>query len=368
MTEIHEFRIDVPEADLLDLRSRLTNTRWGPQLPGEPWERGVPVDFLRELADYWATKYDWRAAEATLNAYPQFTTEIDGQRIHFLHVRSAVPDALPLVLLHGWPGSVVEFLDVIGPLTEAGFHLVIPSLPGFGFSAPLAGPGWDSRRDATAIAALMAGLGYDRYGAQGGDFGAFVAPDLGRVDPEHVVGIHVNAASGGFIPYAEVDPATLTPAEQVRYQRIQRFLSDGHGYFQIQATRPQTLAHALVDSPVGQLAWIVEKFHEWSVGGFPDRDRVLTDVTLYWLTRTAGSTANMYYESMHSGNWPARSEVPTGVANFAEDVAIRRFAEENNTVVHWSEFDRGGHFAAIEAPDLLVGDVIAFFRGLGATR
>ncbi|MBL7257569.1 epoxide hydrolase family protein [Paractinoplanes lichenicola] len=364
MTDISEFRIDIDDAELIDLRSRLTNTRWGPALPGAAWERGVPVDFLRDLADYWATKYDWRAAESALNAYPQFTTVVDGQKIHFLHVRSGAPDALPLVLLHGWPGSVVEFLDVIGPLTTGPepFDLVIPSLPGFGFSGPLAGPGWDSRRMATALASVMSRLGYDRYGAQGGDFGAFVAPDLGRVDAAHVVGVHVNAATVGFIPFGEA--GDLTAAEQVRYERMQRFQSDGNGYFQIQATRPQTLAHALVDSPVGQLAWIAEKFQEWSHDGFPDRDRVLTDVTLYWLTRTAGSAANMYYESMHSQNWPTRSEVPTGVANFAEDVAIRRYAEQTNNIVHWSEFDTGGHFAAIEVPELLVEDIRTFFRAL----
>ncbi|MCY1139409.1 epoxide hydrolase [Actinoplanes sp. Pm04-4] len=366
MTDIRSFRIDVSDDELADLRDRLARTRWADQLPGPDWERGVPTAFLRELADYWATKYDWRAAEAGLNAYPQFVTEVGGQTIHFLHVRSGRPGALPLVLLHGWPGSVAEFLDVIEPLTggDEPFDLVIPSLPGFGFSAPLAGPGWDSRRMATAIAELMGRLGYDRYGAQGGDFGAFVAPDLGRVDAEHVVGVHVNAATVGFIPFGDVDLDSLEDFERVRYERMQKFQSDGNGYFQIQATRPQTLAHALTDSPVGQLAWIAEKFQEWSHGGFPDRDRVLTDVSLYWFTRTAGSAANLYYESMHGGNWPTKSSVPTGVANFAEDVAIRRFADQTNTIVHWSEFDRGGHFAAIEAPDLLVQDVREFFRPL----
>ncbi|WP_250030188.1 epoxide hydrolase family protein [Paractinoplanes maris] len=366
MTDIREFRIDIPDDDLTDLRARLSRTRWAPQLPGADWERGVPVAFVRELADHWATKYDWRAAEAELNSHPQFVTEIDGQRLHFLHVRSGRPGALPLVLLHGWPGSVVEFLDVIGPLTEGSepFDLVIPSLPGFGFSGPPAGPGWDSRRMATAIAELMVRLGYDRYGAQGGDFGAFVAPDLGRVDPGHVVGVHVNAATVGFIPFGDVDPDGLTDAELTRVASIKQFTTEGNGYFQIQATRPQTLAHALTDSPAGQLAWIAEKFQEWSPGGFPDRDRVLTDVSIYWFTRTAGSSANMYYESMHGTNWPTPSRVPTGVANFAGDVAVRRFAEQSNTIVHWSEFDQGGHFAALEAPDLLVGDIRTFFRAL----
>jgi pimeloyl-ACP methyl ester carboxylesterase len=247
--------------------------------------------------------------------------------------------------------------------------VVIPSLPGFGFSGPLAGPGWDSRRIATAFAELMRRVGYERYGAQGGDFGAFVAPDLGRVDPEHVVGVHVNAASVGFIPFGDVDEAelaTFTDAERARLARMKAFLAEGNAYFQVQATRPQTLAHALVDSPVGQLAWIVEKFKEWSQGDLPeqsiDRDRMLTNVMLYWLTGTAGSAANLYYETAHTDNWPTPSEIPTGVAVFAEDVAIRRYAERSNAIVHWSEFGRGGHFAAMEAPDLLVQDVRTFFR------
>ncbi|MEV4754837.1 epoxide hydrolase family protein [Micromonospora sp. NPDC049559] len=378
MTAITEFRIDIPQTDLEDLRDRLAHTRWGGQLPGAEWERGVPVGYLRELTEYWATKYDWRAHEAELNTHPQYVTDVDGQRLHFVHVKSAEPGALPLVLLHGWPGSVVEFLDVIGPLSNPrahggdaadAFDLVIPSLPGFGFSGPLSGPGWDSRRIAAAFAELMHRLGYHRYGAQGGDFGAFVAPDLGRVDPQHVVGVHVNAATMGFIPFGEVgedELAALTDAERARVARMRAFLGEGNGYFQIQATRPQTLAHALVDSPVGQLAWIVEKFKEWTHGELPeqsvDRDRMLTNVMLYWLTGTAGSAANLYYESMHTRNWPTPSDVPTGVAVFAEDIAIRRYAERGNAIVHWSEFDRGGHFAAMEAPDLLVQDVRTFFR------
>jgi len=366
--DITPFRIDIPQSDLDDLRRRLAGTRWPGQLPGDPWERGVPVDELRQLAAYWADGYDWRKHEAELNDWPQFTTKVDGQRIHFLHVRSAAPNAVPLLLSHGWPGSVVEFLDVIGPLTDSRssdpFHLVIPSIPGFGFSGPVTEPGWDSRRIAAAYAKLMAGLGYDRYGAQGGDFGAFIAPDLGRVDPEHVIGVHVNAATVGFIPFDKPDGAELTDAERARVARRDRYQADGNAYFQVQATRPQTLAYGLTDSPVGQLAWIVEKFHEWSQQPI-DRDRILTNVMLYWLTGTAGSAANLYYEAMHSTNWPTPSGVPTGVAVFAEDIAIRRYAEQSNSIVHWSEFDRGGHFAALEAPDLLVDDVRAFFRTVG---
>lgn len=371
--EIRPFRIDIPQADLDDLRERLARTRLPAQLPGDPWTRGVPVGYLRELADYWRDGYDWRVQEKLLNEYPQYVTEIDGQPIHFLHVRSPEPDAFPLILTHGWPGSIVEFLDVIGPLSDprayggdpaTAFHLVIPSLPGFAFSSPLAGPGWDSRRTAGAFARLMAALGYGRYGAQGGDFGALVSPDLGRVDREHVVGVHVNAATVGFIPFGGLSSLTdLSDVERDRAARIQHFMTEGNGYFQIQGTRPQTIAYGLNDSPVAQLAWIVEKFREWS--RIPiDRDRILTNVMLYWLTGTGGSAANMYYELTHSGNWPTPSGVPTAVAVFAHDISIRSAAEQVNTIARWTDFDTGGHFAAMETPDLLVADVREFFATL----
>jgi epoxide hydrolase len=381
-TEIRPFRIDIPQPDLDDLHDRLARTRFPDELPGVGWSRGVPLGYLKELAEYWRDSYDWRQWEAKLNELPQYTTEIDTQYIHFLHVRSPEPDAFPLILSHGWPGSVVEFLDVIGPLSDPkahggdaadAFHLVIPSLPGFGFSGPTREPGWDSFRMARAFAELMSRLGYERYGAQGGDFGAFISPDLGRVDADHVAGVHVNAATMGFIPFGEVDEATLaefTDAEKTRFERMNRYLSEGNAYFQIQGTRPQTIAYGLTDSPAGQLAWIVEKFKEWThpSAELPekalDRDSVLTNVMLYWLTRAGASSAHIYYESMHTSNWPTPSTVPTGVAVFAEDIPIRRFAEQANNIVHWSEFDRGGHFAAMEAPDLLVGDVQKFFRRL----
>jgi len=383
MQGIEEFRISIPQADLDDLAERLGKTRWPTVLPGPAWQRGVPVGYLRDLAAYWREEFDWRAQEKRLNAHPQYVTRIDGQKIHFLHVRSPEPNATPLLLLHGWPGSVVEFLHVIGPLSDPrahsgdpalAFDLVIPSLPGFGFSGPVAEPGWGSRRIASALAELMRRLGYQRYGAQGGDFGAFVAPDLGRVDPEHVIGVHVNAATMGFIPFGDVpedEKATFSPVEKERLQRLASFMSDGNGYFQIQATRPQTLAYALADSPAGQLAWIVEKFREWTNSGheLPEdavaRDDILTDVSIYWFTGTAGSSANVvYYEGMHSGDWPTPTPVPTGVAVFAEDIAIRRYAEQLHNIVHWSDFDDGGHFAALETPGPLVDDIRAFFASL----
>ena len=381
---IRPFRIDVNQADLDDLNERLKRARFPEELPGVGWSRGVPLGYLKELAGYWRNGYDWRKWEARLNGFPQFTAEIDGQNVHFLHVESPEPDALALILTHGWPGSVVEFLDIIGPLTDPrshggdaadAFHLVIPSLPGFGFSGPTREPGWTEERVARAWAELMGRLGYERYGAQGGDVGAGVSPALGRIAPEKVVGVHVNAATVGFMPFPpleEAELAELTDVEKARVERIGSFMTEQFGYAQIQSTRPQTLAYGLIDSPVGQLAWIVEKFKEWtnSEKELPEdavgRDHVLTNATIYWLTGTAGSSANIYYEGAHDpGAWAPKepSPVPTGVAAFAEDIAIRRYAEQANNVVHWSDFDTGGHFAALETPDLLVGDVRAFFRG-----
>ncbi len=375
--DIEPFRIDVPQADLDDLRDRLARTRWPDELPGAGWDYGIPLDYTRELAEYWRTGYDWRAHEARLNEFGQFTTTIDGQRIHFLHVRSAVPDALPLVITHGWPGSVAEFMNIIGPLTDpaasggsAGdaFHLVIPSIPGYGFSGPTVDRGWDVRRVARAWAELMARLGYERYGAQGGDWGAIISRELGLTDPEHVAGVHLNM----LITRPPEDLGELTEEEIRRLQAARDFRATGSGYNMIQSTRPQTLAYGLTDSPAGQLAWITEKFYEWTDSGLPhevvDRDQLLTNVTLYWLTGTAGSSARLYYETRQARAWNpvARSEVPTGVAVFPREIApaIRRFAEQSDNITHWSEFDRGGHFAAMEVPDLLVGDVRAFFRQL----
>jgi epoxide hydrolase len=383
-TEVQPFRVEIPETALDDLRDRLARTRWPEELPGVGWAHGVPLDYLKELAAYWRDRYDWRAQEAGLNRYPQFLTTIDGARVHFLHVRSPEPEALPLVMTHGWPGSVVEFLDVIGPLTDPrahggdpadAFHLVVPSIPGYGFSGPTSDTGWTTERVGRAWVELMHRLGYQRYGAQGGDWGAFVSPEVGRADPDRVVGVHVNAATFGFIPFGEVGPeelATFTEAEKARLERINWFQTESNGYFHVQATRPQTVAYGLTDSPAGQLAWIVEKFKEWThpredlPEAAVDRDRMLTNVMLYWLTGTAGSAARLYYENTHAaadwGRPPATT--PTGVAVFAEDVAIRRYAEQANNIVHWSEFERGGHFAAMEAPDLFVQDVRAFFRPL----
>jgi epoxide hydrolase len=376
------FSIEVPQADLDDLALRLARTRWPDELPGAGWEYGVPLAYLKDLADYWRTTYDWRVHERELNALPGFRTTIDGQPIHFLHVRSPESDALPLVVTHGWPGSVAEFLDVVGPLTDprshggdptVAFDLVIPALPGFGFSGPTRERGWNLNRTARAWAELMRRLGYARYGAQGGDLGALVSPELAHVDPDHVVGIHLNAASVGFIPWGPIDEAELasfSDREKASLARMQPFLSDeGSAYFKVHANRPQTIAYSLTDSPVGQLAWAVDRMHAWVHGPIDEaltRDQILTNAMFYWVTGTAGSAARFYYENMHmAADWgraPART--PIGVAAFAEDVAIRRYGERGNNIVHWSEFDRGGHFATMEAPQLFVDDVRAFFRDL----
>ena len=378
-TDIAPFRVEVPQADLDDLRERLPRTRWPDELPGVGWGLGVPLDYLKGLTEYWATTYDWRGQEAALNELAQFTTIIDDQNVHFLHVRSAEPEALPLLITHGWPGSIVEFLDIIGPLTDPAahggdpadaFHVIAPSIPGFGFSGPTRQTGWDTVRVARAWATLMSRLGYERYGAQGGDTGALVSPELGRVDPGHLIGIHVNNLLT-FPSGQPGDPGNLSDAEQKRTKLMQRWQNEMSGYANIQSTRPQTLAYALTDSPAGQLAWIVEKFKEWTdpAAELPedavDRDRLLTDVTIYWLTATAGSSARLYYEGAKSwGQANEPSAVPTGVAVFPMDITIRSIAERQHNIVHWTEFDRGGHFAAMEAPDLLVEDIRAFFHRL----
>ncbi|HEU4325534.1 MAG TPA: epoxide hydrolase [Roseiflexaceae bacterium] len=368
------FTIAIPESELDDLRERLSRTRWPDELPGVGWDYGVSLGYVKELAAYWRDCYDWRVWEARLNAFPQFTTEIDGATIHFLHVRSPEPDALPLIMTHGWPGSVAEFLRVIGLLTDPrahsgsptdAFHLVIPSIPGFGFSGPTRETGWGVRRTARAWAELMRRLGYERYGAQGGDAGSLISPMLGRLDAQRVVGVHVNALEPTSAPPEdEAALAGLTEAEQTRLANLQHW-DEISGYAVIQGTRPQTLAYALADSPVGQLAWYADWYaaHGEKVDVL-DRDLLLTNVMIYWLTGTAGSAARFYKEMADAWQPVERSTVPTGVAVFPGDPPIRRFAEREHTIVHWSEFDRGGHFAAMEAPELLVGDVRALFRQL----
>jgi pimeloyl-ACP methyl ester carboxylesterase len=378
---IRPYSINIPQSSVEDLHERLLHARWAQDLPGTGWERGVPGPYLRELAAYWSKEYDWRAHEAALNAYPQFITTIDGTDVHFLHVRSPEPSATPLMLIHGWPSSVVEFLDVIGPLTDPAahggdpgqaFHLVIPSLPGYVFSGPLTQTGWNDGRTAAAMVELMGRLGYDRYGVQGGDVGAFVAPLMGRLAPDRVVGVHLNA----LVTFPTGDPAdmaALTESERARLGAMKEWQERSGAYMQLQGTEPQTIGQLLVDSPSGLLGWFVQRFQLWSdpAARLPrdaaDRDRILTDVSIYWFTATAASAAQTYYERFNDPSmWrpKERATVPTGVAVFATDFAIRRFADKVNNIVHWSEFDRGGHFPALEVPDLLTADVREFFRAL----
>lgn len=371
---IHPYRIDIAQEEVDDLRDRLARTRWGSEIPGAGWSRGVPTDYLKALAAYWADGFDWRKAEAELNEFPQFTTEIDGQNIHFLHVRSQNEAAVPLLLMHDWPCSFMQFVDVIRPLTQD-FHVIVTSTPGTGFSGPLGDAGWNTGRIAGAFVELMGRLGYDSYGVQGTGGGAWIAAEMGRQAPDKVVGIHVN----GLITFPSGDPAEfegLTGSEQERLARLENFQQDKMGFNAIQSTRPQTLAYGLHDSPVGQLAWIVEKFKEWTdpAAELPEdavgRDRLLTNVSVYWFSGTAGSSANLYYEAGHDASaWAPkpRGTVPTGVAvALGTDVAIRRFAERDHHITHWSELERGGNFLALEQPEEFVTDVRAFFAGLGA--
>lgn len=377
--DILPFRIDIPQADIEDLHQRLRNTRWPDELPGAGWNYGIPLSYVRDLTEYWATAYNWRENEARLNEFPQFTTSIDGQNVHFLHVRTQEANALPLLITHGWPGSIVEFVKIIGPLVDPrahggdpadAFHVVAPSIPGYGFSGPTREAGWDVKRIATAFAKLMSRLGYQRYGAQGGDWGSAISRQLGLLDPDHVIGLHFNTLAAP--PSGDPEEMKLLSEKEKTYlEAAQRFRQQGSAYFVIQTSRPQTLAYALTDSAVGLLAWIAEKFREWSDPAEGEdsieRDQLLTNVSIYWFTQTANSSARLYFEFMRSGSSWGRVEpstVPTGVAVFPREIAppIRRFAERSNNIVHWSEFDRGGHFAAMEQPELLVADIRTFFR------
>ena len=388
---ITPFRVDIPQRDLDDLHARLDRTRWPDDLSATGWAYGVPAAYLRELAHHWRHSYDWRAAEAELNAWPQFTTVIDGTTVHFAHVRSPEPDATALILTHGWPGSIIEFLDVVGPLTDPAahggdpadaFHVVVPSIPGFGLSGPPADTGWEAGRIAGAWAELMTRLGYERFGAQGGDWGAAISRELGRAHPGRVVGVHLNLLPGAQATRepTEEELAALEPGERERtlesWRRWRDWSSEGTGYAVLNSTRPQTVGYALTDSPVGQLAWIVEKFQAWTDSAeLPeeavDRDRLLTNVMLYWLTGTAASAARIYYERAHAtGESAARptapSTAPTALALFPAELQIplRHKAERTENIVRWTELGRGGHFAAMEEPDLLVEDIRAFFRQL----
>lgn len=377
-SDVTPFRIDVPEDVLDDLRRRLHATRWPePETVGDDgdpdWTQGMPLAYARELAAYWADDYDWRTREAALNRFDQFTTEIDGLDIHFIHQRSRHADAFPLIITHGWPGSVVEFAKVIEPLTdptahggraEDAFHVVCPSLPGYGFSGKPEATGWNVERTATAWETLMTRLGYDRYGAQGGDWGGAITAQIGR-NGGHCAAIHTNFPIGSPTEEAKTNP---TAEDRAAFEGLNHYRTQDNGYFKQQSTRPQTVGYGLTDSPVAQLAWIVEKFWSWTdCDGHPEnaltRDEMLDDVMLYWVTGTAASSARMYWESQHSFGSSGRVEIPTGVASFPKEIGPtpRSWCEANYRITHWTTMPRGGHFAAFEQPELFIDDVRAFF-------
>jgi epoxide hydrolase len=380
--EVTDFRIEVAEAELEDLRARLRRTRWPERETVEDWSQGVPLAYLKELCGYWADGYDWRATERRLNELPQFRTVIDGIGIHFLEVRSPHADALPLVITHGWPGSIIEFLKVLGPLTDPtahggaaadAFHVVCPSLPGYGFSDKPARPGWGVERIASAWAVLMARLGYERYGAQGSDWGTSISASIGQQDPGHVAGIHLTP------PLAPPDPATiddLTQRERAALASLEHSAEWDSGYSREHATRPQTIGYALVDSPAALCAWIIEKFWAWTdcdgrVENVLTRDELLDNLMLYWLPGTGASSARLYWESSRlvnewiSGPTNDTVTVPTGCSIFPKELQrpSRRWAEKRFLDIrYWGEPERGGHFAAFEQPELFVDELRAFFR------
>lgn len=374
------FVVDVPQQDLDDLSERLRRTRWPDALPGSGWSLGTELAYLQDLCGFWADGFDWRAAEARLNAFPQFLTEVDGEQLHYLHVPSPHPDALPLLLTHGWPGSVIEFLGVLPALVDPGAHggdasdaftVVCPSIPGYAWSGPTRQRGWDIRRVAGALARLMADLGYERYGAQGGDWGAIATAHLGVLDAEHLVGIHLNMVNARRPP--GFDDAQLSDAERADVADLRSFRTHETGYQAIQGTKPQSLAYGLNDSPAGLAGWMVEKFRTWSdCGGDLEsaisRDDLLANLTTYWVTGTAGSAARLYFETTSAGSTlpGARVEVPTGVARFPREIyrPPRAWVEAAFDLRHWTALPRGGHFAALEQPDALVADVREFFRPL----
>ncbi|HEX2326924.1 MAG TPA: epoxide hydrolase [Chloroflexota bacterium] len=384
-SELRPFKIEVPQAALDDLQDRLARTRWATEIPLPPpdpaaeprnspvapgWEEGVPLAYVQRLVAYWREGFDWRAQEARLNAHPQFLTEIEGQDVHFLHVRSPEPGAMPLILTHGWPASCVEYLDLIGPLTDPrahggdpadAFHVVVPDWPGFAFSSPLRERGWNIYRVAAAWVELMRRLGYERYGAHGNDGGSQVSPEMGRLAPQQVRGVHVTQ----LFSFPSGDPAEfegLSADDMSRLEFLQAFNTEMGGFSALLGSKPQNVAHALADSPAGQLAWSAQLLG----GDTISPDFVLTNVSLYWLTNTSASANRNYYETQHAQHPSGPTTVPTGLASFAHDFRpVRRLAErDHSNIVSWNEYPRGGHWATQDAPDLLLQDIRQFFRAL----
>jgi pimeloyl-ACP methyl ester carboxylesterase len=365
------FTVEFTDDAIADLRARLANTRWPERETVDDWSQGVPLAYAREICDYWANGYDFAAAQARLNAFPQYRTEVDGLGIHYLHVPSAHPDAMPLVLTHGWPGTFVEFLEVVDALANPpdpgdAFHVVVPSLPGYAYSDKPTAPGWNLERIARAWDTLMTGLGYERYGAQGGDWGAMVTTSIGQQCAAHVTGVHVNLA---IVPFDQVDMTELTPEEQEALERVAYHGRWGRGYSEEQSTRPQTLGYALTDSAAGQCAWILEKFWDWTdCDGDPERavsrDHLLDNISVYWFTASAASSARLYWESFHTVNSDPVA-VPSGVSVYPKEILAvsQRWAEKRFTDLRWyHRLERGGHFAAFEQPATFVDEIRAFFR------
>lgn len=373
MTEVEQFRIEVPDPVLGDLRRRLVDTRWPEAETVSDWSQGIPLAYTRELADYWANEYDWRPREGALNRFEQYITEIDGLPIHFVHQRSPHPNAFPLIVTHGWPGSFVEFSKIIGPLTdpvayggraEDAFHVVCPSLPGYGFSGKPTSTGWNIARIAAAWETLMTRLGYQQYGAQGGDWGAAVTTQIGR-NVGNCVGIHTN------MPIATPPERASTDAERDALAAFDYYRRWDSGYSKQQGTRPQTIGYGLVDSPVALLSWIVEKFWSWTdCDGHPEnaltRDELLDNVMVYWVTGTGASSARLYWEAMAAFRDSGRVELPTGIASFPKEIgrSPRSWCEPNYNITQWTTMPRGGHFAAFEQPELFIDDARTFFASL----
>ena len=371
------FEVHVPEAALVDLKRRLADTRWPNKEPVADWSQGVPLAKARALVEYWRTRYDWRRVERSLNALPQFRTELHGLGIHFIHVRSKHSDALPIIITHGWPGSVIEFLQVIAPLVDPtahggkpddAFHVVIPSLPGFGFSDKPTEPGWRLPRIATAWGALMQRLGYTRYVAQGGDWGAGVTTWMAKQQPPGLAAIHLNLPI--LFPPPPAPPGGYTAAEQPALAQLDKFVSDGSAYASIQGTRPQTLGYGLADSPAGQGMWIYEKFKEWTDNhGNPEdalsTDAMLDDISLYWFTDTAASSARLYFESFRNDFARMPLDLPVAVSLFKGDTFTppKVWGERTySKLFYWNEAPKGGHFAAFEQPELFVAELRKSFR------
>ena len=374
------FKIQVPDAVLNDLKDRLGRTRFPGEIPGAAWDYGTDLAYLKELVAYWRTRFDWRAAERQLNQFDQYTTVIDGLTIHFIHQRSANPNAMPLALTHGWPGSISEFTKVIGPLTDPAahggtaadaFHVVAISLPGFGFSGKPSERGYGPEKIAGVLAKLMARLGYTRYGLQGGDWGSSISRFAALNDQAHVVGLHTNFCLAGP-PQGASNPLEGVPQAEVDRQKSRAaFFDTERGYFLEQSTKPQTIGYGLDDSPAGLAAWIVEKFRSWSdsdgnVEKKFTKDELLTNITMYWVTQSGASSARIYYENARAPGAQRKVAVPTACAVFPKEISFapRRWVEASYNLTRWTEMPRGGHFAALEEPGLLVDDVRAFFRTL----